>query len=273
MSDTTMTPEMQALKTRLKATWESGDYGAFASYLLPGALTFLERLKLQPGARLLDVACGAGQIALPAARAGAQVTGLDLAANLIAQANERAKAEHLSIRFDEGDAEELPYESGSFDVVATLFGAMFAPRPERVAAELVRVCKPGGRIVMGNWTPSSFIGEMFKTMGKHLPPPALMPSPMKWGDEATVRDRLTAGVAALTTTKRMYAFDYPFPPSDVVEWFRSYYGPTNRAFAALGDKAPALREDLIALWAKHNRATDGGTELESEYLEVAAVRA
>ncbi len=268
------TPDMEVLKTRLKATWQSGDYGKFATYLLPGAMTFLERLAIWPGIKILDVACGAGQIALPAARAGAQVTGIDLAANLVAQARERAQAERLEIRFDEGDAENLPYETGSFDLVVSLIGAMFAPRPERVAAELVRVCKPGGRIVMANWTPEGFVGQMFKTMGKHVPPPPIMPSPLKWGDEATLRERLRDGVAELAATKRMYPFKYPFPPTEVVEFFRAYYGPTNRAFAGLDEQGQAaLRSDLVALWARHNRAEDGGTAIDSEYLEVIAVRA
>jgi len=149
----TMTLEMESLKTRLRTTWMSGDYGYFAKYLLPGAMDFLNRLDIAPGTRMLDVACGAGQIAIPAARAGVDVTGIDIAANLIDQAQARARAEKLDVRFDEGDAERLPYADASFDLVVSLIGAMFAPVPERVAAELVRVCRPGGRIVMANWTP------------------------------------------------------------------------------------------------------------------------
>ena len=149
----TMTPEMSALKTRLKSTWESGDYGVFAKYLEKGALEFFDRLNLRPGTRLLDVACGAGQLTLPAARRGIVVTGLDLAANLVLQARARAAAEGLKIQFDEGDAEDLPYADASFDAVMSLIGAMFAPRAELVASEMIRVCRPGGRIIMGNWTP------------------------------------------------------------------------------------------------------------------------
>ncbi len=268
-----MTPEMESLKTRLKAAWMSGDYGHAAKYLEPGALEFLERLPLQAGTHMLDVACGAGQISIPAARAGARVTGVDIATNSIEQARARAEDEGLDARFDEGDAEMLPYEDASFDVVASLFGAMFAPRPERVAAELVRVCRPGGRIVMGNWTPEGFVGRLFKTIGKHVPPPALMPSPLLWGDEATVRERLSDGVAELELTKRMYPFYYPFPPSEVVEHFRTYYGPMNRAFSALDDAGQAaLRRDLEQLWTEHNSASDGTTRYDSEYLEVVAVR-
>src|SRR5918997_2050527 len=268
-----MAPEMQTLKARLKATWMSGDYGTFAKYLEPSALEFLGRLRVEPGTEMLDVACGAGQISIPAARAGARVTGVDIATNSIERARARAQDEGLDARFDEGDAEMLPYEDASFDLVVSLIGAMFAPRPERVAAELVRVCRPGGRIVMGNWTPEGFIGQMFKVIGKHVPPPPLMPSPLLWGDEATVRGRLGEGVAELTLTKRMYPFRYPFPPSEVVEHFRTYYGPMNRAFAALDEEGgAALQGDLERMWDEHNTDTDGTTSIESEYLEVVAVR-
>jgi len=268
-----MAPEMETLKARLKATWMAGDYGTFAKYLEPSALEFLARIPVPAGTRMLDVACGAGQISIPAARAGARVTGVDIATNSIEQARARAQDEGLDARFDEGDAEMLPYEDASFDVVASLFGAMFAPRPERVAAELVRVCRPGGRIVMGNWTPEGFVGQLFKIIGKHVPPPALMPAPLLWGDEATVRERLSDGVAELELTKRRYPFYYPFPPSEVVEHFRTYYGPTNRAFSALDEAGQdALRRDLEQLWAEHNSETDGTTRYDSEYLEVVAVR-
>jgi SAM-dependent methyltransferase len=269
-----MTPEMAGLKARLKATWMAGDYGHFATYMEAGALEFLARLPIEPGTRLLDVACGAGQIAIPAARAGARGTGVDIATNSIEQARARAQAEGLEVKFDEGDAELLPYEATSFDVVVSLIGAMFAPRPERVAAELVRVCRPGGRIAMANWTPGGFVGQMFKVIGKHVPPSPFMPSPVKWGDEATVRERLREGIAQLQLTKRMYPFRYPFPPSEVVEFYRSYYGPVNRAFAALDAAGQAaLRHDLEQLWTTHNRSANGVTEYESEYLEVVAIRA
>jgi SAM-dependent methyltransferase len=268
-----MPPEMQSLKARLRATWMAGDYGTFAKYLEPSAMEFLARLRVQAGTRMLDVACGAGQISIPAARAGARVTGVDIATNSIERARARAREEGLDARFDEGDAEMLPYKDASFDLVASLFGAMFAPRPERVASELVRVCRPGGRIAMGNWTPEGFIGQMFKIIGKHVPPPSQMPSPLLWGDEATVRERLRDGIADLSLTKRRYPFHYPFPPFEVVEHFRTYYGPTNRAFAALDDTGQdALRRDLEQLWTEHNGDTDGTTSIESEYLEVVAVR-
>ena len=273
MATTTITPDMSALKTRLKATWESGDYGVFAKYLEKGALEFFERLNSPPGTRLLDVGCGAGQLTLPAARKGIQVTGLDLAANLVQQARAKAAAEGLEVQVDEGDAEALPYPDASFDVEMSLIGAMFAPRPELVASEMIRVCKPGGRLVMGNWTPEGHIGQMFKVIGKHVPPPANFPSPLLWGDEGTVRTRLGAGVKDLTISRYQYPFEYPFGPAKVVDFFIEYYGPTLRAYASLNqDGQKALHDDLTALWTRNNLATDGTTRVLSEYIEVIGVR-
>jgi SAM-dependent methyltransferase len=269
----TMTPEMSALKTRLKTTWESGDYGVFATYLEKGALEFFDRLKIPPGTRLLDVACGAGQLTLPAARKGIQVTGLDLAANLVQQARAKAADEGLTMQVDEGDAENLPYPDASFDVVMSLIGSMFAPRPELVASEMIRVCRPGGRIIMGNWTPDGHIGQMFKAIAKHVPPPPHVPSPLLWGDEATCRQRLGMGVPDLMITRHMYPFVYPFAPPSVVDFFIEYYGPTNRAFSSLSDEGrKALHDDLSVLWTRNNVGTDGTTLVQAEYIEVTGAR-
>ncbi len=269
----TVTSDMDALKTRLKSMWMAGDYGHFATFMEPGAMEFYPRLAIRGGERVLDVACGAGQLSFPAARAGAIVTGIDIASNLIDQAKTRQQREGLSIDFREGDAESLPFADESFDLVFSLIGAMFAPQPALVAEELVRVARRGGRIMMGNWTPAGFIGEMFRINGRFVPPPAGMPSPVLWGDAATVRARLHQRVTALTLTSRMYSFRYPFPPADVVEFFRTYYGPTNRAFAVLdSDQQAALRAELVDHWSTHNTATDGGTSVMGEYLEVSATR-
>jgi 2-polyprenyl-3-methyl-5-hydroxy-6-metoxy-1,4-benzoquinol methylase len=274
MTTTQMTLEMESLKARLKTTWMSGDYGTFAKPMEPGALEFLHRLSIPAGARMLDVGCGAGQIAISAARAGVHVTGIDISPKQIEQARARAQAEHLEVRFEEGDAELLAFADGSFDVVVSLIGAMFAPRPERVAAELLRTCRSGGRIVMANWTPEGFVGQMFKIIGKHVPPSPLMPSPLLWGLEATVRERLHDGITDLLLTKRQYPFVYGFGPAEVVEFYRNHYGPTNRAFAALDGAGQAgLRHDLEELWTRANEASDGSTRYGSEYLEVIAVRA
>ena len=267
------TAEMDTLKARQKATWMSGDYALFATYLLKGAMDFLEIANIPSDATILDVACGAGQTALPMAQRGNRVTGIDIAGNLIETARWRAQAEGLQIQFDEGDAENMPYDDASFDIVFSLIGAMFAPQPEKVAAEFARVCRPGGRIIMGNWTPGGFVGQMFKTMAAHVPPPPGIPSPTLWGNEAAVRERLGGYVSELHVTRRLYPFKYPFGPAKVVEFFREFYGPTNRAFSTLdADGQAALRQDLEELWSWHNQATDGTLYLESEYLEVEAVR-
>ncbi len=267
-------PDLAALKTRLKGVWSAGDFGQIARSYETGAAEFVADLHIAPGARVLDVACGTGNLALPAARAGATVTGVDIAPNLVEQARERARAEGVRAQFDEGDAEELPYKEGSFDLVLSMFGAMFGPRPERVAAELTRVCRPGGRIVLANWVPTGFIGRIFKATGAHVPPPAGMPSPLLWGDEATVKSRLQDRIADIRFRHRAMTFAFPFSPPEVVEYWRQYYGPTQKAFAALDEKGQgALRRDLVALWDGHNQTADGSTRVESEYLEVTATRA
>ncbi len=251
-----------------------GNYDYFSRFMESSAVEFLDRLGVVPGASLLDVACGSGQLGLIAARRGVKVTGVDIATNSILAARGRAAAEGLDARFDEGDAEALPYADAGFDVVATIFGAMFAPRPERVASELVRVCRPGGTIAMANWTKEGFIGQMFKTFARFIAPPG-MPAPVLWGDEGIVRERFGAGVSDLRLTRVTYRFDYPFSPPEVVEFFRNYYGPTTRAFAALGENdRTALRTELVDLWASHNRSSEPGrTIVDGEYLEVVGVRA
>jgi SAM-dependent methyltransferase len=271
---TLATPDMDTIKTGMKATWMSGDYGTFAKYMEPGALEILRSWQIQPGSSLLDVGCGAGQIAIPAARAGVYVTGVDIATNSLEQARARATAEGLAVQFDEGDAEALPYANASFDTVVSMVGAMFAPRPERVAAELVRVCRPGGRIIMVNWTAAGFVGHMFKAIAKHVPPPQGVPSAMLWGDEATVRERFKDGIKEVNLAKHIYpSLTYPFGVPEAVEFFRQNYGPIQRAFAALGpEKQEVLRQDLEEVFSNHNTATDGTTKLESEYLEVSATR-
>jgi SAM-dependent methyltransferase len=268
-----LTPEMEALKAKMKSVWSAGDFGKIALMIETGAEEFIERLNLQKGERVLDVACGSGNLAIPAARAGARVTGVDIAPNLVEQARERAAAENLECQFDEGDAENMPYPQASFDTVVTMFGAMFAPRPEVAAAELVRVCRPGGRIAMANWTSQAFTGQMFKINAKHVPPPPNIPSPVLWGDEETVRERLLKGIAELNLTRRPILFQYPFSPAEVVEHFRQFFGPTQFAFAALdAEGQAALRQDLEQLWTEYNQANDGTTLVKSEYLEVIAVR-
>ena len=265
--------EFDDLKARLKSTWMTGDYDLFSRFMEKDAEQFFRRLGIKPGSRLLDVGCGAGQLALIAARAGVEAFGCDIATNWIEKARARAAAEGLKATFEEGDAESLPYEDARFDAVTSLIGAMFAPRPDVVAAELVRVCRPGGTIAMANWTPAGFIGQMFKAISRHIAPSG-MPSPVLWGDEATVRERLREGIVHLKCARRIYHFEYPFPPDAVVDFFRTNYGPMSRAFASLdGSGQQNLRSDLGRLWSEHNQVVDNTTtKVDSEYLEVIAIR-
>ena len=268
-----MTPEMETLKTKLKATWVSGDFAKIAESYSGGAAEFVARLNLKPGMRVLDVACGSGNQSIPAARTGAIVKGIDIAPNLIEQARKSAATENLKIQFDEGDAENLPYADAEFDVVMTMFGAMFAPRPEKVAAEMLRVCRPGGVIAMANWTPGGFVGQMFKTIGAHVAPPPNMPSPLLWGDETTVCERLGDGVSKIDFEPRIISFAFPFGIGETIEFWRKFYGPTRKAFDALDEnKQSYLRRDLEDLWAKNNLSGNGATHVQSEYLEVKAIR-
>jgi SAM-dependent methyltransferase len=274
MESAQATSGLEALKTKLRATWIAGDFGEIAKAYVSDAEQFVRALNLKPGTRVLDVACGTGNLALPAARIGAVVTGVDIAPNLIEQAREIANREGLTAKFDEGDAENLPYEDGSFDAVITMFGAMFAPRPELTAAELKRVCRSGGLIVMANWTPTGFIGQMFKIVASHVPPPPNVPSPVLWGVEDVVRERLGEGVSSFETSREFVEFKFPFGPVETVEHFKVYYGPTNKAFNSLDENGQnALRRELEQHWTTHNRATDGTTLVPSEYLKVTAVRA
>lgn len=264
-----LTAEMGALKTRMKSTWMAGDYATFAKPMAPGALAFLDRLGLDPGESMLDAGCGAGQLAIPAARRGVRVTAVDIATNSVAQARAWAAAEGLEARIVEGDVEALELPDGEFDVVVSLFAAMFAPRPERVAAELFRLAKPGGRVVMANWTPEGFVGQMFGLVGKFVPPPALAPSPLAWGVESTVRERFRGFDGELELARRSYPFTYECTPRETVEFYRRHYGPMNRAFAALDEAAAArLRAELEQLWTRWNGSDAAPTRYAGEYLEV-----
>lgn len=264
--------DFENLKTKLKTTWEAGDFSKVAEHIEGAAREFVERLDLKPGMRVLDVACGSGNLAVFAAQKGAEVTGVDIASNLVEAARKRAAAEGLNIRFDEGDAEQLPYDDESFDVVMTMFGAMFAPRPDVVASELLRVCKTGGRIAMANWTPTGHAGQMFKLSSKYLPPPD-MPPPVQWGIPEMVAERFGDRVTDLRMTPRMADMIFDFPPAEVVEFFRTYFGPTAMAFKALPPEShEGFRQDTEDLWTQNNTVADGTTLVKSEYLEVWATK-
>jgi len=266
---------IQQIKDSMRATWMAGDFGVVARTITGSAEGFLDRLAIPAGTRLLDVACGTGNLAIPAARNGAIVTGVDIAPNLLAQARERAAAEDLAIAFDEGDAEQLPYPNASFDAVVTMFGAMFAPRPDVVASELARVLKPGGLLAMANWNPSSFTGKMFKVAANHVPPPPGIAPAVLWGDEATVRERLSANFTNIRTELVPVDFDMPTNAAGAVAFFRKYFGPTQVAFSRLDEAGQAaLAADLEALWSENNTAPDPHNHIliHNEYLRVTAKR-
>ncbi len=264
----------EQLKAAMRSTWMAGDFGQIARYSAPHAGEFVHQLPITPGMRVLDVACGTGNLAIPAAQRGADVTGIDIASNLVEQARKRADAEGVRATFEEGDAEQLPYRDGQFDLVMSMFGAMFAPRPDRVATELLRVCRTGGTIAMANWTPDSLAGRLFALSARYLPPPEGVPPPVLWGVEATVRQRFGAGVSSLKMERRPFAMTFPFSPKETVQLFREYFGPTRVAFSKLDEATrSAYARDLEKLWEEQNDAKDGTTSVASEYLEVIATKA
>jgi SAM-dependent methyltransferase len=222
--------------------------------------------------RVLDVACGTGDLALAMARAGSVVTGIDLAENRIRLARAHAAAACLPVRFETGDAEWLPYPSGSFDVVTSAFGAMFAPHPHRAAEELIRVCRPGGRIMMANWTPEGFFGRLLALVARYQPGRPQLPAPARWGNKGVVCELFDVGIADLRLAKRMFPLSYPHPPEEMVALLRETYGPVCHAFDTLEPAGQdALRRDLVRLWSAWNQAGGDATFVEAEYLEVMAV--
>jgi ubiquinone/menaquinone biosynthesis C-methylase UbiE len=272
MPDTQL--DLEQLKQRMRGTWMAGDFGQIAQYSAKGAEEFVNRLAISPGMRVLDVACGTGNLAIPASRRGAQVTGVDIAPNLLDQARQRAAGQGLSATFEEGDAEQLPYPDGQFDLVMSMFGAMFAPRPERVSSELARVCRQRGTMVMANWTPEGFVGKTFRLTSRYVPPPQGIPAPVLWGVENVVQERLGRYASKTETARREITLDYPLPPRQVVQFFRDYFGPTQVAFSRLDAAGQsALAADLEKLWSEHNKGENGRTLVSAEYLEVTATRA
>lgn len=271
MSD--ITPEMQAVKEKMKAVWTAGDFGVIAKIIEGEGENFIKRLNIKPGSKVLDVACGSGNLAIPAARGKAAVTGIDIVADLIKQATERAAAEKLDAKFQVGDAEALPYADNEFDYVVTMFGAMFAPRPDVVTGELVRVTRPGGIIAMANWTPEGIVGRFFKLGASYAPPPPV-PPPLLWGNESTVKERFGNKVADLKLNRRVFRQTIPMSPPDASEHFITYFGPTKTLYGMLDESnRTKYRNELSNLWAENNLSTDGTTTVDSEYLEVIATKA
>lgn len=266
------TPDFTAVKARQQAAWSSGDYAVVGTTLQIVGETLCEAMDLRAGARVLDVAAGNGNATLAAARRGAEVTATDYVPVLLERAAERAAAERLRVDFREADAEALPFDDAAFDAVVSTFGVMFTPDAPRAAAELLRVCRPGGRIGLANWTPEGFIGQLFRTLGAHVPPPAGVPSPARWGTADFLRERFEADAAALEIRPRHFVFRYR-SPAHWLEVFRTTYGPLLKAFAALdADGQARLAGDVLALIGRFNRSGDGTVVLPSEYLEVVVTR-
>jgi ubiquinone/menaquinone biosynthesis C-methylase UbiE len=265
-------PSLSAIKDRQQKTWTSGDYARIGNTLVIMGELLCEAVDVHAGDKVLDVATGSGNTAISAARRFCDVTGIDYVPELIEQARKRAEVEGMSITFDVGDAEDLPYPDASFDVVLSTLGVMFAPNQEKVAEELLRICRSGGKIGLANWTPDGFIGNMFRTLGKHVPPPPGIKPPPLWGTEERLRELLGEDIASLEVTRRSYMFRYP-SAGHFVEYFRSYYGPTLKAFESLEPEGQrSLAEDLEELLTQWNTSGDATVVVPSDYLEVVAVR-
>jgi ubiquinone/menaquinone biosynthesis C-methylase UbiE len=260
-------PDLTAVKAKQQAAWGSGDYAIVGTTLQIVGETLCEAIDLRSNQRVLDVAAGNGNATLAAARRFADVTSTDYVGALLERGKERAKAERLNVTFQEADAEDLPFADGSFDVVLSTFGVMFTPHQERAARELLRVTRPGGKIGLANWTPEGFIGQLFKTLGKYLPPAPGVKSPALWGTKAHLDAMFGAG-GTVFAKPRQFAFRYK-SPEHMLEIFRGYYGPVLKAFAALDPELrQALEEDIMALMARFNSVKDGTLVVMSEYLEV-----
>jgi SAM-dependent methyltransferase len=264
--------DLTALKRRQQATWASGDYAVIGTTLSLTGELLCEAVDLRAGQRVLDVAAGNGNATLAAARRFADVTSTDYVAGLLERGRARAAAERLPVTFQEADAEQLPFADGAFDVVLSVFGVMFTPNQAQAAAELLRVCRRGGTIGLANWTPEGFIGQVFRTIGQHLAPPAGVQPPALWGTEARLRALFGDGITDLAITKRTFVFRYR-SAAHWLEVFRSYYGPVLKAFAALdADGQAALAHDLTALLERWNQGGRTALAVPSEYLEVFATR-
>jgi ubiquinone/menaquinone biosynthesis C-methylase UbiE len=270
--DTRPMPDLASIKQKQQATWSSGDYHMIGTQILITSERLLESLDVHSTERVLDVATGSGNAALAAARRGSEVVGIDYVPSLLDHARRRALAEVLEATFMEGDAEALPFEDGEFDVVTSVFGAMFAPDQERTASELSRVTRPGGRIGLVAHTPDGFIGQLFRTNARHVPPVPGLQSPIQWGTEARLRELFADAIADLQVRKRHFVFRYRSPEA-YLDYWRRWYGPTLKTFDAVGaDGEAALRQDLLELVARFNVAVDGSMVVPSEYLEAVITR-
>ena len=272
LSATPPVVDLAAVKGKQQAAWSAGDYAVVGTTLQIVGESLCEALDLRAGERVLDVAAGNGNATLAAARRWTDVTSTDYVPALLERGRARASAEGLPVQFEPADAENLQFADANFDVVLSTFGVMFTPDQEKAASEMARVCKPGGRIGLANWTPSSFIGELFKLMGRYLPPPAGVKSPALWGTEERLRELFGNRVDSIATGRKNFVFRYR-SPAHWLEVFRTFYGPMHKAFGALdATKQESLAADLIALAERFNRATDGSLMAPGEYLEVVITR-
>jgi ubiquinone/menaquinone biosynthesis C-methylase UbiE len=264
--------DLNALKARQQGAWSSGDYAIVGTTLQIVGEELCEALDIRSGQRVLDVAAGNGNATLAAARRWCQVTSTDYVPSLLERGRTRASADGLSVEFKEADAEALPFGDGAFDAVVSTFGVMFTPNQDRAASELVRVCRSGGKIGLANWTPDGFIGQLFKTLGKYLPPPAGAKSPALWGTKARIDEMFGAQASDIQATRRHFNFRYR-SPEHFLDVFKTYYGPVLKAFAALdAAKQDGLKRDILALIATMNRSDDDTMVLPSEYLEVVVTK-
>jgi ubiquinone/menaquinone biosynthesis C-methylase UbiE len=271
-SASTAAPNYQAIKTKQRAAWSSGDYSVVGVTLQIVGENLCEALDLRSGQRVLDVAAGNGNVSLAAARRFCDVTSSDYVPALLERGKQRAEVEGLAITFREADAEALPFAEASFDIVTSSFGVMFTPNQEQAAAELMRVCRPGGKIGLANWTPESFIGQLFKTIGKHLPPPAGLKSPALWGTRDRLNDLFGPDAVSIDATRRTYVWRYKSPRHWLDLW-RAVYGPLQKAFGALDETAQEmLTIDLLALIDRFNIATDGTMVVPADYLEIVVTK-
>jgi SAM-dependent methyltransferase len=269
---TSTTTDLGAVKRRQQASWSSGDYGVIGTTLSLTGELLCEAVDLRPGQRVLDVAAGNGNASLAAARRWADVTSTDYVPSLLELGRARATGERLPMSFQEADAEQLPFADGSYDVVLSVFGVMFTPDQEQAARELLRVCRPGGTIGLANWTPESFIGNVFRTIGKYIPPAPGVRSPALWGTEARLRELLSDGISELKLSRRTFMFRY-HSAQHFLEIFRTYYGPVLKAFENLDAEGQAgLAHDLTELLLRFNQGGAESLSVPSEYLEVVATR-
>jgi len=263
---------LNAMKTRQHGAWSSGDYAVVGTTLQIVGEELCEALDIRSGQKVLDVAAGNGNVTLAAARRWCEVVSTDYVPSLIERGRLRAAADGLTVAFKEEDAESLSFADTTFDVVVSTFGVMFTPNQDKAAAELLRVCKSGGKIGLANWTPEGFIGQVFKTLGKYLPPPAGAKSPALWGTQERITEMFGTAAASIKAEKRHFAFRYR-SPEHFLDIFKSYYGPMLKAFAALDEAGQrGLRDDLLALIGSRNRAEDGTMVVPSEYLEVVVIK-